>query len=100
MNTTLQLLHSAGGLLLGLTSGVAVEQWGDGGLAAFFNCILHLSLTGHMLLTGRSCDEMILLVQAHGRTLVHAHVGITQEAACLALDALWVQRVQLLWTHF
>lgn len=43
---------------------------------------------------------MTLLVQAHGGTLVHAHVCITQEAARLALDALWVQRVQLLWTHF
>lgn len=40
-----------------------------------------------------------LLVQAHGRTLVHAHVGVAQQAAGLALDALGVQSMQLLGGH-
>lgn len=42
----------------------------------------------------------LLFVQAHGRALVHAHVGITQQAPCLTLDAFRVQGVQLLWCHF
>lgn len=41
----------------------------------------------------------ILLVQAHGGTLVHAHVGVAQQASGLALDALGVQGVQLLRGH-
>lgn len=42
----------------------------------------------------------VLLVQAHGRALVHAHVGVTQQASCLTLDAFRIQSVQLLWCHF
>lgn len=34
--------------------------------------------------------ERILLVEAHGRALVHAHVGVTQQPSRLALDALRV----------
>lgn len=44
--------------------------------------------------------ERILLVQAHGRALVHAHVGVAQQPSGLALDALGIQGVQLLWGHF
>lgn len=49
---------------------------------------------------GSGVMERILLVQAHGRALVHAHVGVAQQASGLALDALWIQGVQLLWGHF
>lgn len=49
---------------------------------------------------GLGVGERILLVQAHGRALVHAHVGIAQQASGLALDALGIQGVQLLWGHF
>lgn len=42
----------------------------------------------------------VLFVQAHGRALVHAHVGIAQQAPCLTLDAFRIQGVQLLWCHF
>lgn len=49
---------------------------------------------------GSGVRERILLVQAHGRALVHAHVGVAQQASGLALDALWIQGVQLLWGHF
>lgn len=49
---------------------------------------------------GLGIGERILLVQAHGRALVHAHVGVAQQASGLALDALWIQSVQLLWGHF
>lgn len=40
-----------------------------------------------------------LLVQAHGGALVHAHVGVTQQTASLALDALGVQGMELLRGH-
>lgn len=49
---------------------------------------------------GGGVGERILLVQAHGRALVHAHVGVAQQAAGLALDALGIQGVQLLGGHF
>lgn len=48
--------------------------------------------------TGLTGDET-LLVQAHGGTLVHAHVGVAQQASRLTLDALGVQGVQLLGGH-
>lgn len=41
-----------------------------------------------------------LFVQAHCRTLVHAHVGVAQQPSGLTLDAFGVQGVQLLWGHF
>lgn len=47
---------------------------------------------------GGSWDQ-ILLVQAHCRTLVHAHVGVAQQASGLSLDAFRVQGVQLLGGH-
>lgn len=47
---------------------------------------------------GLTGDET-LLVQAHGGTLVHAHVGVAQQAPGLTLDALGVQGVQLLGGH-
>lgn len=56
----------------------------------------YLGVKGGMGWQGRGA----LLVQAHGRALVHAHVGVTQQASGLALDALWIQSVQLLWGHF
>lgn len=40
-----------------------------------------------------------LLVQAHGWTLVHAHVGITKKSACTALDSSGVQGMQILRRH-
>lgn len=42
---------------------------------------------------GRWCSGgvRILFVQAHGRALVHAHVGITQQASRLTLDAFRIQ---------
>lgn len=49
---------------------------------------------------GLGVGDRILLVQAHGRALVHAHVGITQQASGLTLDAFGIQGVQLLWRHF
>ena len=44
--------------------------------------------------------DRILFVQAHGWALVHAHVGIAQQASRLTLDAFRVQGVQLLLGHF
>lgn len=40
-----------------------------------------------------------LFVQAHGRTLVHAHVRIAKKSARTALDPPGVQRVQVLQRH-
>lgn len=40
-----------------------------------------------------------LFIEAHGRTLVHAHIGVTEKSACIALDVLGVQRVEFLWGH-
>lgn len=45
-------------------------------------------------------EKRKLLIQAHGWALVHAHVGIAQQASGLALDALRIQSVQFLWGHF
>lgn len=49
---------------------------------------------------GLGVGDRILFVQAHGRALVHAHVGIAQQASGLTLDAFGIQGVQLLWGHF
>lgn len=40
-----------------------------------------------------------LFVQAHGWTLVHAHVCIAKKSACTALNPSGVQRVQVLQRH-
>lgn len=49
---------------------------------------------------GQVFGESILLVQAHGWALVHAHVRIAQQASGLALNAFGIQGMQLLWGHF
>lgn len=41
-----------------------------------------------------------LLIEAHGGTLVHAHVSVTEKSACIALDVFWVQRVEFFRSHF
>lgn len=51
-------------------------------------------------LRGRGVGGRILFVQAHCWALVHAHVGITQQASGLTLDAFGIQGVQLLGGHF
>lgn len=40
-----------------------------------------------------------LFIEAHGGTLVHAHIGVTEKSACIALDVLGVQCVELLRGH-
>lgn len=40
-----------------------------------------------------------LFIEAHGGTLVHAHIGVTEKSACIALDVLGVQCVEFLWGH-
>lgn len=48
----------------------------------------------------RPCPAAPLLVQTHGRALVHAHVRITEKSSCAALDPSGVQGVQVLGRHF
>lgn len=128
-NTTLQLMHSANRLLplssISSTSGDGqalrrggVERVNSGqhppaGRQPFFFRVyfsflvfLRISCPGRggggaaEGWKGSGVRERILLVQAHGRALVHAHVGVAQQASGLALDALRIQGVQLLWGHF
>lgn len=76
------------------------------GRLPFFLFIFHFSFFGKYVALGEGwcvdskVTDRTLLVQAHDGTLVHAHVSVTQETTCLALDALRVQGVQLLWGHF
>lgn len=44
-------------------------------------------------------SDDLLFVQAHGWTLVHAHVRITKKSACTALNPSGIQRVQVLQRH-
>ena len=46
-----------------------------------------------------SLSDDMLFVQAHGWTLVHAHVRITKKSACTALNPSGIQGVQLLQRH-
>lgn len=86
------------GLLFCLPSWVAVEQWVMDGRLPF---LVHPIFDWTHVADGEGGAWMRwLFVQAHSRTLVHAHVGITQESTRLALDALRVQRMELLRTHF
>lgn len=61
-----------------------------------FPSVLHL---GHSL---PFCPSLFLplLIEAHGGTLVHAHVSVTEKSACIALDVFWVQRMEFLRSHF
>lgn len=49
---------------------------------------------------GLGSRDKNLFVQAHCWTLVHAHVGVAEQASGLTLDAFGVQGVQVLWGHF
>ena len=115
-NTTLQLMHSANRLLplSSITTfrdeqalrrgGVERVNWSPCLQAAFlllvyFSFLVFLGISfpeggvGGVAegLGGRArVGERILLVEAHGRALVHAHVGVAQQPSGLALDALGV----------
>lgn len=70
--------------------------------------LFSLAVSSHLLSSALvSCPSLslalshcLLFIQAHGGALVHAHVSVTEQAACEALDVFRVESVELLRGHF